>query len=330
MTKWFHSSSRGLPYYINESQINEIDSYLLSIKPPSRVARLPRTLSQIGSYKGHEFNMFFTYYSPIILESYLPKEYYDHWLLLVNGIALLNCKESELSEHKIQRGSALLNDFSHKVESLYGRSSLRFNVHLLRHLELFVKRYGPLHLSSMSIFESFNSTIKCYVKSSFGVGLQIVKRYCRASTGVSTETHRQRADKSLQDKLSGYYLTTFADAIESLNITDVYKSVNVDNRYYMSCAGTRSQKRCNYLYLTDCMSRVFEVFFFVKSQGTMLAVGNQYELTYGDIQVDHIYSFSTVKQCVIDVKCLSEKVIRVGVSSTYFVRFINDVECNNE
>ncbi|CAG7724650.1 unnamed protein product [Allacma fusca] len=67
----------------------------------------------------------------------LPSQYYQHWLLLVDGISQM--VKANASTDDIERGGLCLEDFSSQISSLYGTCSERFNVHLLRHLCAFAK-----------------------------------------------------------------------------------------------------------------------------------------------------------------------------------------------
>lgn len=274
--------------------------------------------------------MWLTYYSPIVLQEILPPLYYNHWLLLVNGISQLNCRESELTEAKIRRGGLLLNDFCSNVENLYDRQSCRFNVHLLRHFELFVKRYGPLHLFSMTIFESYNATLKGYVKSSFGVGKQIIKRYLRDSIIRSNRTEESIQSKVLLS-LNVYkkYELEFKLNYQSAVTPLFYKSIQIGKKSYKSSSSCKGFRRCSYLYWT-CNKTVIEVYFYFEVDEKIFAFGKEYVLKHSDCQVDHIFETENNKIGIVKINSLLGNVIRILWHKTYFVKFINDVECNCE
>lgn len=174
---WINSNNHEKSFYIKPNLQRIINSRLLNIKPPSRVSRAPRPIDVIKFYKGHEFMMWLLYYSPVVLKGILRVEYYDHWLLLVKGIAILT--SSRVDNYIITQAEQCLEQFSSQIIDLYGKNNSRFNIHLLLHLGNFVRKFGPLQNYSMTIFENFNMQLQKYVTSSYGVGRQVCKRYMR-------------------------------------------------------------------------------------------------------------------------------------------------------
>jgi hypothetical protein len=81
-------------------------------------------------------------FSSHLSQQVLPKKYYHHWLLLVNGISLL--MGSAISVQDLEHARLCLMKFVHDLESLYGIEHLSYNVHLLTHLSQCVKSWGPL------------------------------------------------------------------------------------------------------------------------------------------------------------------------------------------
>ena len=82
-----------------------------------------------------------------------------------------------ISNDDLNLSQRLIMDFIFATEKLYGKQHLSMNVHLCAHLKDSVFHLGPLWSHSAFIFESCNSTLLNYVKSSNGVPLQIISRY---------------------------------------------------------------------------------------------------------------------------------------------------------
>lgn len=106
-----------------------------------------------------------------MLEMYFSIKYVNHWVLLVNGIAIL-VKRSILKSELIYANKCL-NDFILGVQELYGEKFVSFNVHLSAHLVSSVENWGPLWPHSAFIYEDFNQTLENYVNSPNGVVTQI-------------------------------------------------------------------------------------------------------------------------------------------------------------
>ena len=77
-------------YYIgspaNKYLLNE---RLLSIKPPSCIARLPRAIEERKQWKASQWLSWLIFYSLICFQGILPKKYYDHWALFVSAMDTL-------------------------------------------------------------------------------------------------------------------------------------------------------------------------------------------------------------------------------------------------
>jgi len=72
----------NLCHYLGRKLL-EIDNLLLKIKPPCAIKRLPRSLSTRKYWKASEWRSFLLFYSPVVLKSCFPREYFRHWYLLV-------------------------------------------------------------------------------------------------------------------------------------------------------------------------------------------------------------------------------------------------------
>lgn len=68
--------------------VEEIDDFLLNIRPPYFFNRMPRSITLHGFFKASEYYNWILYYSVPALVNYLPDKYFQHWLLLV--ISLFN------------------------------------------------------------------------------------------------------------------------------------------------------------------------------------------------------------------------------------------------
>jgi hypothetical protein len=88
LTLWFDKSHRNELYYI-AAKMPEVDRRLLCIKPPSFIARLPRSLADYATSKAAELKIFLLFYSLPCLVGLLPEEQYHHFSLLVYSIFLM-------------------------------------------------------------------------------------------------------------------------------------------------------------------------------------------------------------------------------------------------
>ena len=172
-TVWMDSRNYSEPWYIG-TQIALIDRHLLTIKPPSVVARVPRSLTERKFWKAHEWEHWLLYYSLPVLKGILPEKYLSHWALLIEGISIL--LGSELTTEQLDHAHRSLVYFVACVQSLYGEEHMTFNVHSILHLTTSVVHWGPLWAHSAFVFEDFNGYLLKLVKSSQAVPQQICKR----------------------------------------------------------------------------------------------------------------------------------------------------------
>ena len=139
---WFDSVNHGKSWYIKQSGVSQVSEKLLSLKPPSDISRLPRSLAERKYWKGSEWMSFLLYYSLIVLLGILPAKYVNHWFLLVYALHVL--LQDHVSDEDIISAEAALLEFAVGVRTLYGEEFSTFNVHQLLHLCHAVRNWGPL------------------------------------------------------------------------------------------------------------------------------------------------------------------------------------------
>ena len=155
---WVNSGNHGKPYYIGR-QINEIDAELLKQQPPSEFTHPPRSLqTHLKHWKASEFCNWMLFYSLPLLLGKLPSLYWHHYSLLVCTFHIL--LKDKISLKEVDVAEAMLKDFYALVPELYGDSACTHNVHLLSHLCMYVRLWGPLWTHSLFGYESKNGTFK--------------------------------------------------------------------------------------------------------------------------------------------------------------------------
>lgn len=70
-----------------------INSRLTSIKPLKFVDRMIRSVDELIHWKVSELEMWYFFYSIPVLEGMLRQDYFEHYLLLVTAITLLNSEK---------------------------------------------------------------------------------------------------------------------------------------------------------------------------------------------------------------------------------------------
>lgn len=155
-----------------KSSLNDIDKFLLKIQPPNTFHRMPRSLSLLHLYKASEWYVWLLFYSLPTMVEYLPDKYVQHWLLLSKAIYIL--LGDNISSDDIEEAETLLRVFVSLVEKLYDDRQLTYNVHMLLHLGLCVRRWGPLWAWAAFPFESFNGFLSRIVHGSKHIGQELI------------------------------------------------------------------------------------------------------------------------------------------------------------
>ncbi|KAH9385017.1 hypothetical protein HPB48_027053 [Haemaphysalis longicornis] len=168
-------TSTGRPFYVGSKDLfTQLDKRLCSIKPPSCLHRLQRSLSVRKYWKATEWQQWLLCFSLPCLQGILKPPYLDHFALLVRGITLL--LQDKVTEEDVSESIDCLVQFALAVETLYDKGAMTFNVHQLLHLPKSVLHHGPLWAHSCFAFESNIGQVKDLVTSAKGVPMQIVER----------------------------------------------------------------------------------------------------------------------------------------------------------
>lgn len=142
---------------------------------PVEFNRRPRSLSELARWKATEFRMFLLYTGPVALKNILPVSLYEIFLLFHCAITILISPK-----HINQRGTDLAHELllmfiKHSI-TVYGRTFIVYNVHILCHLCDDVSLFGALDNYSGFPFENYLGMLKHLVRSPNKLLLQIVKR----------------------------------------------------------------------------------------------------------------------------------------------------------
>lgn len=145
MHLWFNKEFHNLKFSLRKN-MKTIDEYLCSICPIIGTTRKPKTLDDVSHWKASEFKSFLLIYSLPILKNFMEKKYFEHHKLLVFAISVLTSES--ISDEDLENASKALIAYVRKFSNLYGRKYMTLNIHLLLHLILNVRKFGPLFTTS--------------------------------------------------------------------------------------------------------------------------------------------------------------------------------------
>ena len=234
LTLWF-SPQHSKDDFSHTALVNEIDRKLTSIKPPNNITRMPRSISQnFKFWKASEFRAFLLFYGPIVLRGILDVDYYEHFMLLSEGIYIL-LKDS-IEEEEIYFVQQLFYKFCLKFPYLYdGNRYCTMNVHQLVHLPDDVLELAGLWTHSCFGFEDENHfTLKLF-HGTQNVEFQIATAVCIKQQLPLMAREVLEADqdfKSLYNKLTGVpenmQETFLGNGIYDLGSPHKYKPPNIE------------------------------------------------------------------------------------------------------
>lgn len=183
---WFDSNNHRQPWYIGLRKA-EVNQRLISVSPPHEVSRVPRKLDTRKHWKASEWRSFLLFYSLFVLQGILPSRYLNHLFLLVHAIYRL--LQNEVSRVDIDCSELALKKFVIKMEELYGKENVSYNVHQLCHLPTSVCDWGPAWCHSNFPFEGNNHVLLNLVHGSQCIPQQMAHRYVlyRLSKKLATE-----------------------------------------------------------------------------------------------------------------------------------------------
>ncbi|XP_036140791.1 uncharacterized protein LOC118644940 [Monomorium pharaonis] len=153
--------------------VEEIDNFLLNIRPPYFFNRMPRSVKLHAFFKASEYYNWILYYSIPTIVNCLPNKYFQHWLLLV--ISLFNLLQKPIRIYpELEQTEILLKLFVRDIGKLYGDGEYSYNVHQLLHIVLCVKRWGPLWATSVFPFENYNNFLANCIHGSQNLGQEMI------------------------------------------------------------------------------------------------------------------------------------------------------------
>lgn len=160
--------------YITPREIRTISSRIELVKPPTKLARQPRPLERFAKFKGTEYRNLTWYYWLPCAHDFMGNERTQHFALFAEATYIMS-KDSILPG-ELDRVEAMIDRFRQQSEVMFPESSLKYSLHLLKHIVRCVRELGPLWVASGFWFESLNRQIKNYLTSPTDRAFQIACR----------------------------------------------------------------------------------------------------------------------------------------------------------
>ena len=198
----YHGVTKKFFSYLVNKKLVDIDrtnDILESSCLPLFEKRKPRAIDRACHWKASEWKNFLLYFSVVCLHhsENTPSEFILINLILSTAVYLLT--SNGVSETDITAAEELILMFQKFVNIYLGRANMVYSVHALVHLPEQVRRFGPLWVTSASVFESAFGIMKSFVKGSRNEGKQIIERFLRYqmnNTDNQSDTTTRLPDKN--------------------------------------------------------------------------------------------------------------------------------------
>jgi len=126
-------------------------------------------------WKAVELRQVLLYTGMVVFNGILSKQVYEHFMLLCVVMRILST--AHISDEYVDFAGSLIHHFVALFPSIYGKSFMSHNVHVILHLADDVKRFGPLDNFSAFKFEIYMQPLKAKVRSGAKPLQQLVQRY---------------------------------------------------------------------------------------------------------------------------------------------------------
>ncbi|KAK3933233.1 Integration host factor subunit beta [Frankliniella fusca] len=152
-----------------------IDERLLSIKPPTGITRVPRSISMWKCWKASEWRSWLLFYCIPCLCGLIKDKYIVHISLLSRAVSLL--LQSSVTLGEVDEAHNLLMEYCRLFHKYFDVQDTIYNLHLLTHLKQSVLCHGPLWTANAFCYEGQNRHILQLFTSPKNVLYQIVRRF---------------------------------------------------------------------------------------------------------------------------------------------------------
>lgn len=159
--------SEPAKYFNCDNPVDSINDFFKNLQVPSYINRKPSNIQEYVGWKATQLRDFLIFYGPVCLRSLLNAKYYENFMLLSN--AIFTFMKQEIAKNDFDSATLKIYNFLTSFEILYGIENMRFNIHLLSHLPIYVLYSGPLWTCSLFAYENMNRFCNMYIQGTNNV-----------------------------------------------------------------------------------------------------------------------------------------------------------------
>lgn len=309
---WYDTKNKDATYYIRTKGKSDLNHRIISIKPPSVINRKPRSLSEKEHFKANEWRSFLLYYLTYSLGGILNKCYVEHFQLLSAATFILSKNQIHVAE--IEKARQMLVRFANEYESLYGKTSVTMNIHLLRHLTDAVMNSGPLWSQSMFGFEQSNGDLVKSVKAYTNVLHQISEKYSMRCSLTAEKEPVDRLILSNAIKLKpslGEKQIFEKYGIKFDGRLTFHKSIKIYGEMYTSLLYKKTKSIDYFIVFTDKQMGIIR--YFVKFNESNYALVDLYDMIKENDHLQEVVPKRSMQ--LFDIAEIQEKLIYMEIGS---------------
>lgn len=221
---------------------------------PSEISRAVRSLDDIVFWKGSEFRTVLMYVGMVVFKKHLPKDVYDHFLLLVFAVTICSTDEYRLFLPKVRD---MFDEYIEARKELYGLHTISSNFHLLIHIIDDIERFGNLSRMSTYPFEDALGKIKSRLKLYNKPLQQIVRRLIELA---NTNIEMIKLNETFKPSVN-YRFSPSNDPVQDVHVFVAFKDILIRRGVLIS-----NRKFGNKWFLTS-ENEIFEmIYVFTKNE----------------------------------------------------------------
>lgn len=155
-SRWFGQENYQLECSLR-ANMQQIDSRIISLKPPKFVPTTPRSIYTWKQWRAHEYLSFIMYYSLPVLVDIMEASHFEHHIKFVLFLEIILSRE--IAQTDLEFAQSVIIEYVKEFSEIYTPASMLSGVHELLHLVECTQNYGPLNNINCFPFEELNRKV---------------------------------------------------------------------------------------------------------------------------------------------------------------------------
>lgn len=196
---WVLQFIRDAPKTLSSADYIEISRRITKFNETQPVEfqhKLRSFIDSLGLMKGTEFRQYLLFVGPLLLRGIVDEEKISNLITLQIASTIFSHKRFAIYYNE---ADMLMRKFITDFAAIYHPSHVVYVVHSLCHMRHFVDLYGPWDNFSTCEYESFNCTVKNYLKSNIKPLIQVTNRILEVYNAPKHNENQSRNNIQISD-----------------------------------------------------------------------------------------------------------------------------------